>query len=133
MFDISQKKTDKTKAKEGVWKTFEGASFLIASTDTPHYRRAVLKSSKKVSATKLRNDSETQHGMNLEVMAEVILLDWKDVVNEGEALDPTFANKLAVLEAYAPLREFIAVEAQSVENFTRGGEAVDAGDVKSGD
>lgn len=118
--------------KTGVWKTFQDAKFLIASSDTPAYRRALHKATKKRGA-KVRKDAQAIHEVAIEAMGEACLLDWQGVTSGGEPHPATVENRIALLTASEELRSFVAEEAQDLANFEREGQRDDADEIKSGD
>ena len=125
--------SDEAKKKEGIWVEFDEARFKIRSTDSPGYRRAVDAAAKKRNPTAVRKDIETQVQLGIEATAKGILLDWEGVMNGDEALECTIENKIAVLTAVVPLRDFLNAEASDLANFQSEGVVADADDFREGD
>lgn len=130
--DITALKKTAELAEEGVWITYEDASFKICSTDSRRYRAAVARVSKTRSSARLRKDPEAAHDMTVEAMAEGLLIDWKNVKSDGVDLPCNAENRLLVCQV-EPIRNFLATEAQDIANFQREATAEDASDIKSGD
>lgn len=131
--NLTDYKSDEELKKTGVWRKFGDAELLIASTDSPRYRKTQLRVAKSKPPAKLRKDAETLHDVTVEVMAEGLLLDWKNVNDGKKALEPTLENKIRVLNLIPDLRDFISNEAQDLTNFTQGAIDADVADLKSGD
>lgn len=125
--------SDEAKKKEGVWVEFDDARFLIRSTDTSGYRRAVDAAARKRNPAKLRKDIETQTQVGIEAVAKGILLDWEGVNDDGNPVECTTENKLAVLTAVPALKDFLATEAGDLSNFATEGVVEDAADFREGD
>jgi len=129
--DITQLQTDDTLREKGTWITYGDAKFLIRSTDSRQYRRAIMQHAKGKGG-RATKEAESLHEMSIEALADAILLDWENVKENGVPLACTRENKLKVLKI-APIREFIAGEAQDIEAFRKEAEAEDAEAIKSGD
>ena len=125
--------TDESKKKEGIWVEFEGARFKIKSTDSPQYRRAVDRAAKRRSPTKVRKDIETQTEIGIEGIADGVLLDWEGLTDGGEPVECTRENKIRVLTAVPPLRDFLATEAAAMANFSAERVVADAEDFRESD
>lgn len=129
--DLNEFSTDTNLRESGSWVEFDDASFLIRSTDSKAYRRAQLKVASKAK-NRLAKDAEKIVKASAEMIADAILLDWKNVTDNGVALECNRENKLKLLK-HPELRDFIATEAQDLENFKREAAGEDAAEVKSGD
>lgn len=130
--DINALKQDRDLAETGVWVDYEDASFLICSTDSKRYRRAVTRIAKKRNPASLRKDPEAMHEVTVESLAEGILIDWKNVKDGETNMPATLENKIRVC-GIESIRTFLATEAQDLNNFQREALAEDAADLKSGD
>lgn len=136
--NLKQYKTDEKKKKEGIWVEFDDARFLIRSTDTPQYRRAVQAAAKKKNPAAVRKDIETQTRLGIEAVALGILIDWEGVQNtedDGTVVDVpcTPENKIEVLKQIPTLKDHLATEASDLANFANEGVVADADDFREGD
>jgi len=131
--ELKTYETDADKKKSGIWVEFDDARFLVRSTDTPQYRRAVEAVAKKKNPAKLRKDIETQTLVGIEAVATGLLLDWEDVVDDGKPVECTREAKIAVLTAIPALKDFLAGEAADLGNFATEGVVEDAADFREGD
>tara|TARA_R110000772_G_scaffold196882_1_gene307626 strand:- start:162 stop:623 length:462 start_codon:yes stop_codon:yes gene_type:complete len=124
--ELNEQKKIAENSKEGVWIDWEDAQFKIRSTTSKEYRKAVLKAGKGKSNHKLTKDVDTAEEFGVEAMSDGLLLDWKNVTEGGKELPCTRANKIKVLTIAAPIRDFIASQAQDHATFELEGEAEDA-------
>jgi hypothetical protein len=131
--NLNEYKTDETKKKEGIWVEFDDARFLIRSTDTSKYRRAVQAAAKKRNPAAVRKDIETQTALGIEAVAEGILIDWEGVEDDGTPVECNRENKIAVLTQVPALRDHLATEAGDMANFSAEGVSADADDFREGD
>lgn len=120
-----------TDKKDGVWLQFEDAEFLVAYAHRPEFNRVTARIAKKFPAYKLKADPALYQQMTIEIIAECILLDWKNVNDGGVPLPCTLENKLKLL-AIEPFREWISNESRELANFREEALAEDAGHAKSG-
>lgn len=118
------------KKTEGVWVEYGDARFLIRSTTSKAYQRAIQKASRKHPAQKVRKDPEVQTAIAVEAMAEALLLDFSGITNGGKKMTNTAENR-KLLVSNPVLREFLADAATDIANFIQGGEAADVADLKS--
>jgi hypothetical protein len=131
--ELKSYKTDEAMKKEGVWVPWDGSEFLIRSTDSAGYRRAVSAAAKKRNPAKVRKDIETQTELGIEAVALGILLDWRGVTDGGEPVECTKEAKLAVLKQVPDLRDFLTTEASDMANFQAEGVVADAESFHEGD
>lgn len=130
--DLNELRIDDTLGSEGVWIPYgEDVEFLIASAESPAYKKAVAKHTKRKNPRKVRNDAATMDAILIESMAEALLLNFKGITDGGKPLKNTLENRKKVLGTSAELRNYIASEAQDVANFQQEGESADADDLKS--
>jgi hypothetical protein len=127
--DLNEITLDEGKTS-GTWVNYGDARFLIRSTTSKEYAKAVSRISRKHPAHKVRKDTETQNAIATEAMAEALLLNFEGITNSGEKMANTVENR-KVLCSNPVLREFIADAASDIANFRAGGEAEDAKDLKS--
>lgn len=131
--NIQDYQSDEKKKSEGVWVEWEGAEFLIRSTDTKEYRRAVANLSRKYSSAKLRKDPETHNKISIGAIINGVLIDWKGVLDDGAELPCTPENKKKVISAIPALRDFLSAEAGEMENFNMEAVAKDSEEFQEGD
>lgn len=128
--NIEEYKQDKAKATAGVWRTFDGAEFLIASNSSPAYTRAMHAAARKHPPHKLRKDPTLAALVARETLADAVLLDWKGVFSGTTPVACTRANKLALLEN-TTFSDWVAGESQDIGNFQTEAMAEDAAELKS--
>lgn len=115
--DFSTLKTDPLLEKQGVWKRMKDAEFLIGGQNSPKYQRGLRRHAANESATKVKNDPETQDRILIEAIADGILLDWRGNVElNGEKLTCTRENKIKILSIHA-FRAWVSEQMQEIENF----------------
>jgi hypothetical protein len=129
--NLQDYKTDDGKVKEGVWLEYDGAKFLIASSGTPKYTRALQRAFKGVPQHKVRDNPELANKATISAIADTVLLDWQGVKSGETPVPVTRENKLALL-AIVPIREWVALESQNLANFRAEALAEDAEELKSG-
>lgn len=137
MFDLSHIAVDPILSAEGRWKEFGGGEFLIARWNNR-------------KATAMRNElhaefySSIKEGMKPEelqekfaqvqakVMAECILLGWKNVGDQGSPLkySPETALKILVDPRYVDLYDFVTRESIDHGNYSAANVEAIAKDVK---
>jgi hypothetical protein len=123
-FSVSEDKRD------GVWLDFEDAQFLVAYAHRPEFNRATARIQKRYPSHKLKADPALYQRMSIEIIADCILLDWKNVFEGTTTLPCTLENKVRLLEI-EPFREWISNEARELANFKAEALAEDAAAVKS--
>lgn len=119
-----------TDKKDGVWLDWEDAQFLVAYAHRPEFNRVTARIAKKYPQHKLKADAALYQQMTSEIIAECILLDWRNVNDNGKPLDCTHENKLRLL-SIEPFREWISAEARELTNFREEAMAEDAAEAKS--
>lgn len=120
------------KEKQGVWRPFQGAEFLIASARNDKYIRALRRKFDSLTPSDRKKPAKTDP-LLIEAMAEHILLDWRGEVKNGAVdLKPDIENRKLLLGS-AVFREWVATEALDVANYIEGGEAEEVETLKSGD
>lgn len=115
--DFAELLTDPTLEKRGKWVKNQDAEFLIASSNSPKYQRALRRHAQTESATKVKNDPETQDRVLVEAMADAILLDWRGEVKlKGVDMPCNRENKIKLLQI-AAFRHWVAEQMQDIANF----------------
>lgn len=92
MLDIDSLAVDPSAAEEGVWASFMGAKFKIArhNSDRANQMRAKLTLARWDDITRGDEAAETLAAeIGARVLAESVLLDWKDVTQGGEPVTYT--------------------------------------------
>lgn len=115
--DINSMTDLAARAEEGTWVQYEDAEFLIRSASSKAYRRALQKASKGKSNHRLTKDLEVAEKFGVEALADGILIDWKNITENGKQLECTRENKIKLLQVAYPIRDFIATQAQDFANF----------------
>lgn len=131
--NIASLRTNAAAENEGVWLEFMGAEFKIASNASTAYRTALAKAGRKHNAATLRLRPDLVDAMNLEAMADGILLDFRGDVKDGEEpLDPKNREHRLRLLRIRAFAEWVAEQSTSIANFqTEALESVE-NDLKSG-
>lgn len=114
------------RGEQGTWVQYEDAEFLIRSTHSKAYRRALTRHAKGKSNHRLTKDIEAAEDFAIAAMAEGILIDWKNITEKGKKLPCTLDNRIRVLKIAAPIREFLAQQAQDIATFETEDEQEDA-------
>jgi len=114
------------RGEEGIWVEFEDARFLIRSTHSKAYRKAIQKAAKGKSNHRLTRDLDVAENFGIEAMADGLLLDWENVTENGTPLECTRENRVRMLKLAPPIREFLAAQAQDYANFEMEAEEDDA-------
>lgn len=120
------------KATAGIWLDYDGARFLIASSKSREFKTNSLRKVRSKNQNVLQAAPETFGDIQLEVMADKVLLDWEGV-NDGEQDVPySKENALMLLKTAPDFAEWVSDESAKVANFRAEGVAADAAAVKSG-
>lgn len=130
--DFTTLTTDPTAEVKGVWCKFEDAEFLIASSNSTKYRRALGRRGKSEAGGLRRADPTALDRVTIEAMADGILLDWRGNVQwQGKELPYSRENSLLLL-GIPPFREWVATQASDLSNFQTESEEAAKGALKSG-
>jgi len=129
--ELNELKFDDAKM-DGVWVEYGDARFLIRSTQSKAYQRAVQREQKKYSPHEVRKNPEVQTKIAIEAAAVAIVVDFEGVTENGAPLENTLENRRKLMAAPA-LRDWIADQATDLSNFQQGGEEADSADLKSED
>lgn len=116
----------------GIWIDYGDASFLIASAQTPTYKKALRKRVAKIPKHLLSSNPEIGEKAAADVMAEHVLLDWKGVTKDGKPHKPTAENRRKALDVPA-FGDWVAEQALTIGNYQDEGEADDVAALKSDD
>jgi hypothetical protein len=129
--DLNTYKTDRTKDLEGAWiELGDGARLLVASVQSPTYKKVIRKRLKGIPGHLLKADPEMQDKIIGEVMAEFILLDWEGITEDGLAVKPTLENRKKAMKL-PHFREVVAELATDISVFQAEDEAADVAAIKS--
>lgn len=110
-------KADRVLMEKGVWKTIPGSDsrlFIAAYGNDamedflrPHQREA-----------RSVNGEVPEHIID-EAIARFVILDWDNIDDEGVSLEPTFKNKLAMLEKYPQFKGYVVNTSINYNTFSR--------------
>ena len=121
MMDIGKQfRTDKEKEVSGAWLPIQGSSFLIARANSRAYRISLAKAL-EANAEALKADTQESEDLDnallAGVLAETILLDWKDVKVDGKVMK--YSKKLAkdLMTQLPDFCDMIRACATNMENF----------------
>lgn len=112
--------TDKALEENGVWQDIgDGASVLVArmgnSRNVLELKRLTAPHKRQIQLGKL--DDEIWKKINIEAIADSILLDWKGVEINGKELPYSKPNAIQVLTDYADFRDVISTLANDMANY----------------
>jgi hypothetical protein len=105
---------------DGVWVTYKGSKFLIASSGSTKFQRLFtrLQAPYRKDIERKRLDPEIQLEIMCKAMSKAILLDWKDVVDhKGDTVEFSEKTAFTALTNNADFREFVSDFATEIENF----------------
>jgi hypothetical protein len=119
--------TDKTLEEDGAWIDMgDGTQLKIAragNKKASEYARQVS----KPFQTQIRFGKFTEEGFTklaIEVAAQFILLDWKNLQEDGVDVPYSKENALRMLTDYPDFRNFVSASAEDIKNYQKEGEAV---------
>lgn len=109
-----------TKQTEGVWTSFNGSKFKIASISSTKFQRVLnrLQAPYRKKIEKGTLDPKVSREMLCQAMSEALLLDWDDVV-DGSGNKVPFGQDMAykALMNNDDLRDYLSEFSQDLENF----------------
>ena len=112
--DLSKFKTDPRLEVDGVEVQLGDATLTIARLNNPRAAAAYARNERRhrgaVVSEKIRETEMT------EVLADCVLLDWKNVEMDGKPLEPTRENKIAALQI-KDFADFVIEHARDFENY----------------
>lgn len=133
-------KTDKQLDSKGVWIEYpdhtedaEAAEFLIASTSSLEYRKALNKEVRNRFHRKWMEDVEARDEAEIQAMAKAILLGWRGAVYMDGSKQPTpFSQEMALAALRIPaFKAWVEAEANNLSNFQAQEKAADVAALKS--
>lgn len=119
-------------ASAGVWKAYDGASFLIASSSSQVYKAKAGKAYKRLNNREAQQDPGIMLKAATEITADCVLLDWKGVDDDGQPFPCTRENRIALLTNAPDFAAWVAEQAADIANFQAEALAEDARALKSG-
>ena len=136
MLEIKSLSVDPVSAEEGTWANFMGAKFLIArhNSEKASQLRATLTLERWEEIT--ANDENAQklaHQIGTKVLAEAVLLDWKDVGDKGVEIKytPEVGYSYLIDPRFRDLAQFVENYSMNRANYQERAEAEIADSVKS--
>lgn len=111
---------DLSAVDSGVWKDYEGSSFLVAHISNMKFQRALarLQQPHRRRLQEGTLDPKTNQSIVCEAMAEGVLLGWKDVKNKaGDVVEFSKANALSLLTRDPGFRDWITEISTQIANF----------------
>lgn len=127
--DIRSFKTDAAKETEGVWQPLgDGVELLIARMNNPACKRAFRRHAGRFKGMALELlPAEKQDEIYARVMAETVLLDWRETVDgdvrphtiteDGKAVTYSADEAFRVLTAYPDIRDVVRIYAESADAY----------------
>lgn len=112
--------TDKQKEVEGVWSEVgDGVELKIARIGNPEYQKEFQKISKPhrraIRSGTLSNDVAEK--LLIKAMAKNILVDWRNLKEDGEDVPYSYENAVRLLTDYRDLRDIVSDIANEIESF----------------
>ena len=108
---------------KGVWRTLPKGGFKVkvASLRSPAYKTAIVRLSKEYASEMRTNDEAVVNMITCKAMAECILLDWEDLLDEDDKPVP-YSQETAemYLRKYEIMREEVAEVSVRDENYLVG-------------
>lgn len=125
MLNIESLAVDPKLASEGSWTKFAGAEFLIARNSNPkadQLRNQLFLSGDNMSIIQAGGEAmeKLAQEIDIEVMSQAILLDWKDVGDsKGKPIkySPAVGKKFLGDEKYRDLHKFVENYSLNRANF----------------
>lgn len=115
-FDLATLRTDKVKEVDGVWMDYVGESkMLIARFNNPAMEKWILR--KTMAATRRIADVESRLDLAREAVAKFVLLDWKLLFLDDEAIPYSKEKAYEVLTDYPDFHETIVAMSMEREAF----------------
>ncbi|MDJ0952488.1 MAG: hypothetical protein QNJ81_02295 [Acidimicrobiia bacterium] len=118
MFNVDETTVDKEES--GVWATWRGSQFLIASSGAMKFQRLFqrLQRPHRKAIDKNDLDPSVQVRLMATAMSQALILDWKDVVDsKGEQVPFSQDTAFKVLSKNSEFRDFISEFATEISNF----------------
>ena len=115
--DLKSFKTDPS-LDEGAWVNLGDAELKIARLGSPRYQSAVarrLKPRREAIELGVMPDAQAQE-IEIELLADFILLDWKNVELDGATLAYSRENAIRALEIEV-FRNWVKDQARDLENY----------------
>ena len=103
-------------ATAGKWFDLGGARFLIARTNNERHRSVMKRLSRPYRHMKTIPDGVVEE-LTIQGMAEAILIDWKDVEENGAPVECTIEKKVEYLTSYKDFQEQVAAISLDYRNF----------------
>lgn len=128
--EITKYEVNKTTLEEGTWLTFDKASFLLASSRGKRFQNFIARKSRKLGKAEIAANPGIFIEITNEALAEVVLLDWKNVTSGGTAVPCTPENKRALI-GLPEFRDWLTEASADMDNFRAEAIAQDAEDLKS--
>jgi len=141
--NLFELQTDPDKDAKGVWIEYpdhsdngsqQPAEFLIASTASKEYRKALNAEVKKRFHRKWMEDIEGRDEAEIMAMVKAVLLSWRGAVYLDRAGEITpYSREAAVRALRIPaFKTWVESEANNLENFQAQEKAADIAALKSG-
>lgn len=136
MLEIKSLSIDPVAAEEGTWANFMGAKFLIArhNSDKANQLRSTLTLERweEITAND-ENANQLARQIGTKVLAEAVLLDWKDVGDKGVEIQytPEVGYQYLIDPRFRDLVQFIENYSMNRSNYRERAEAEVADSVKS--
>lgn len=130
--DFNELRTDDNKSK-GTWLKYDesdDAQFLIASAEDEAYLKQVRRTVGGIPSHKLKKNPKLADVPTRKAMAKHILLDWKNVTDNGEPIEATEENRFKYLELKT-FGNWVANQAMDISNFQTEDEAESVDALKS--
>lgn len=118
--DMNIFKTNANVEVTGVWHDLGDGKIKIARYNNPVYQKAIRRLTTPFAnlinaGTDESADKASE--ITIEAMAEAIVVDWKDVTDEGTPLEYSKENAVILLTKYPDFREWVSLKATSARFY----------------
>lgn len=119
--DFNEFATDTVAEVEGKWIPLKDAKLLIARTGNPRYREKlrVDLNLHREAIDKGLLDLEINDALMIDILADTILLGWEGFTDSGKDVPYSKAKAREYLTKYRDFREFVAAQADKMDNFRK--------------
>lgn len=116
--ELLNQATDSKKEETGIWVSFDGETqFLIGSLNSRRYKKAYGRRIEDIRRAKRNIEADAIDEIINDAYAEAILLGWKNVQENGTAVEYSVEKAKWIMANCPNVREFILATATNNENF----------------
>lgn len=131
-FDLAYDREDRAKAENGIWLSWRGVRFLVASARTTAYARAAERAIRGAPGTENGGDEAALRARIIEAAATTLLLGWDGVTRDGQPEPFTRDGAVEALSEMPDFADWVMAQAQNADHFRVGKAAPSAAGADSG-